>query len=406
MQALESSNREATINGQNLCRLMGKADVDPIDLIKAGDRLMECFGEESQQSYHRMFVEMLPDDSPTIWYIKVAAGIHFGHVDPSILDMLILQIPSLLNVETDKLREDKLALIFYIIANIISGIKPEERSPFFIFWAPLAAVSSANPNLRKNSLAMLTSLMPWLLKNARVRNISGLDSTQYVAEKLMMGVQEFENAMGASFSSSFVHNFINAIIPGFKDSISAPEALGLCMTMIEQLADTPQLAVQFLMPIVGYAKPEEYDFGRIVELIGDGCSDINQVLFKDTEKKNPRETAWVLGALAHMIGGTGVNFEAVMNALTYAASVAPGACVPWKECVVQSCWKMIDSETNQQRLERIASLCASYLSISDGKAEISKEEANSAMFNAIEPKAVPMVLKSILDGIDAAMKLD
>jgi len=190
----------------------------------------------------------------------------------------------------------------------------------------------------------------------------------------------------------------------------------------------PQVAAQFILPLIGYSEKSEFDVNFVLEHVFRDISQsecpiseafpnsgqskpenewtLGKILMINNPKWPMKEQIWMINFLCTLLEDKGIiNLESVMETLVMATRTYPKACQVFKERVVERCWIMMDSEINQMTIEKLAYLSASFLSLIEYETSYEKE-LQEASFNDKINCDIQKVLFKVIHGITAAIRLD
>jgi len=385
-----------------------------------------------------LFEAIKPEEAPKVSCLKLAAAMHFGKlpVDTMTVSDLIVDITSVIGCDSEGgFRVDQLALVFDIITRKLnmSASKEECNSLMFFIWAPIVSILVQNANLSSKALRLLAKVLPWVKNNGLFKNYQGLCTTMYISDSLASSVAAYERYIGSKFSSSFLHTLIQILIWAFRinDKELKLSAIDFTKAMIMEMRDDEIDAVKFLLPVLGYTAPGQFDIQFAMETIfpeeakekpnikmpkSGKVNEISSVknewsldkmLMINSEDWPLKEQIWMVNYLYIMLEDENtVNRDSVINALLYATRYYPKACEVFRTKIVERCWNMIDNEDNPAKVDKTAFLAASMLSAAESGTNFEKEMKDATFTRMTMDGDIKKILYDVINGISVAVRLD
>jgi hypothetical protein len=349
LQTLEPAYPLFTKLRRKLARAMENAKtVDALVLIDAVHRVTAIVGDDVRARFQALVTTLSPADNLDIWLVKAAAAVHFNGGDFQTGLRYIERLPRLFR---SNFGAQKLALAFTSLASVITKFPPDSVLPLLFMWAALLALSHPSQRLRGAATALLTVILPFGL--ARL-DMAAIEATRCTSDVVANAVARFENEFRVNFAANFAYAFNIALTRVFEEVETRRAGVALLKAFIPKLREgDANLAVYFALPFVAFGQED-------AQWIANGS--ISEFIFRDFGARKKDDAADIVTYLAMMLGERHCahRIEVIADCLIYGAKQCPEVVRMVKRMALEKCWKMLASENNQGKIDKIAEMCAAF----------------------------------------------
>jgi hypothetical protein len=125
----------------------------------------------------------------------------------------------------------------------------------------------------------------------------------------------------------------------------------------------PKLAAYYTIPFVAFAKDDPAWI--LTVLPSRAYKSIPEFLFANFNERSPDEISGIVGYLVKTLVAPSCDhrLESIADCLIYGAGHYPDYFSSARATVVLKCWKWLDSEVDRSRIDKLTTLCGTFMCI-------------------------------------------
>jgi hypothetical protein len=361
--------------------------MNALSVISVGREITMAVDPAEESAFLKFATEFAPGDNPHNWCVKAALVVSLGARDLQLANRFLQSLSSFV---TSNYGPQKFALALQSLAALVPIFPPTSPAPPCLFWPALFAAGHSNQNVRLASLALLANLIPWALDLGGYPSVSALGAAKSFSPVIASVVASFEEAMGVNFATNFAGSFAICLTRALIEIETRAPALHLLEICIRRLSKDSSDAVHFALPFIAFDQNEP-------QWLFSG-SKIPEFVLRDFEERTPDNARAIVAYLAEMFGDRHCshNIERLADCLALGCTRFPTSFAPLKKQIVSKSWKMIDVETNEAKIAKIAMVAGCFYKV---KAVKGSGGQGRAVVNRLDDGMLVSFIAGVADAI-------
>jgi hypothetical protein len=313
--------------------------LDPIAVLSAGALLAHAIDESVYTEFQRLMTELTPGDAHSLWCIKAAVVLSSqggGY------DMVIQFIEKLPGLCAGDVMAQRLALAFTALAGLIHTCPSGSSLVSLLVWAGILSASHSSQVLRQAGLLLLLRSIPQTSDNAVIAVKASVPS-----------LAEFEGDLGIDFTANFAYAFAISLTRSLEETQTRKMAVEVLKAAMGR--SQPSAVVFYLLPFIAFADEDPQN-------VIPSNQTLSEVLFSGFSYRGLQDLENILGYLSQMFGDTycAHRMELIADCLIFGGGEYPDLFGSVKTQMMTKCWKMLEGERNSAKIDKIATVAASF----------------------------------------------
>ncbi|KAH0785019.1 hypothetical protein GPJ56_010965 [Histomonas meleagridis] len=387
-------NSERIINKSRdkILQLLEHPKVLPaIKLIDLVDKLMESFGKDYQKDFRELFNKTLPNDNPSIFYLKTTANIYFTGGTKEIVIDLIKNLPKLF--KSIDFSYQKLAICLESIASAIKIISNDMKTIKYLVWVSLFAANHSNTMLRIAANKLLHMCLQCMFEPKQ--SIESIRNQVSDNNKIKNDIKNLESSLNINFERDFYQAFVMSLMRSIEEIDTRQTTISIFNLCVDNLLDSSEKLIYFVVPLITFGNEDTVK--ALTQKITNG-KPLEEFIFNVISKFGLQESAWLVKVITNFFGQRTClqSVDCLARVLIYASKKHQIFFVPIVNDLVNRCWKMIETESSLQRIDSISALAAALLGINstDNKYAVQYDKIN---FTKMEDAKVNDLISEALE---------